>query len=132
MDAAAAACATIRPMSTTPSLDLLVLGGTVFLGRHVVEAALSRGHRVTVFNRGRRTVAWDGPVEALVGDRDGDTSALRGRRFDALVDCSGYRPSQIASVAESLGRDLPIGCSFRRSPSWPAFRRASGTTKRHR
>jgi 2'-hydroxyisoflavone reductase len=89
-------------------LKLLVLGGTVFLGRHVVEAALAAGHHVTVFNRGRRAIAWPGPVEALVGDRDGDTSALRGRRFDAVIDCSGYRPAQINSVAEALGPGLPF------------------------
>lgn len=89
-------------------LDLLVLGGTVFLGRHVVEAALAAGHRVTVFNRGRRSIEWPGPVEALVGDRDGDTSALRGRHFDAVIDCCGYRPAQIASVAGALGPALPF------------------------
>lgn len=88
--------------------NLLVLGGTVFLGRHVVEAAIAAGHRVTVFNRGRRAIEWPGPVEALVGDRDGDTSALRGRRFDAVIDCCGYRPAQITSVAEALGPALPF------------------------
>lgn len=92
----------------TDSPRLLVLGGTVFLGRHVVQAALSAGWQVTVFNRGRRSVAWPGPVEALVGDRDGDTSALRGRRFDAVVDCSGYRPAQVHAVAEALGPSLPF------------------------
>lgn len=89
------------------SLQLLVLGGTVFLGRHVVEAALAAGHRVTVFNRGRHAVDWPGPVESLVGDRDGNTSALHGRRFDAVIDCSGYRPAQIMSVADALGPALP-------------------------
>jgi len=88
-------------------MNLLVLGGTVFLGRHVVEAALAAGHRVSVFNRGRRAVAWPGAVEALVGDRDGDTSALRGRAFDAVIDCSGYRPAQITSAAASLEPHLP-------------------------
>jgi 2'-hydroxyisoflavone reductase len=88
-------------------MNLLVLGGTVFLGREVVRTALADGHRVTVFNRGRRTIEWPGPVSALVGDRDGDTSALRGQRFDAVIDCSGYRASQIASVAASLGEPLP-------------------------
>src|SRR5690349_13906668 len=93
--------------ATSTPLNLLVLGGTVFLGRHVVRAALAAGHQVTVFNRGRRSVDWPGPVQTLIGDRDGDTSALRGRRFDAVIDCSGYRPAQIASVAEALGPDLP-------------------------
>lgn len=94
-------------MPSLASLHLLVLGGTVFLGRHVVDAALAAGHRVTVFNRGRHAVTWSGPVEALVGDRDGDTSALRGRRFDAVIDCSGYKPAQVASVAEALGPERP-------------------------
>lgn len=88
-------------------MKLLVLGGTVFLGRHVVDMALAAGHRVTVFNRGRRAPHGSGAVEALVGDRDGDTSALTGRRFDAIVDCSGYRPAQLASVAAALPRPLP-------------------------
>jgi 2'-hydroxyisoflavone reductase len=90
------------------SLNLLVLGGTVFLGRHVVEAALAAGHRVTVFNRGRRAIAWPGNVQALVGDRDGDTSAMRGQAFDAVIDCSGYKPAQIASIADALGPELPF------------------------
>ena len=89
------------------AMNLLVLGGTVFLGREVVRAALAQGHRVTVFNRGRRTVEWPAPVTALVGDRDGDTTVLRGHAFDAVIDCSGYRPAQIASVAASLGDALP-------------------------
>lgn len=94
-------------MPPSTSFDLLVLGGTVFLGRHVVEAALAAGHRVTLFNRGSHAITWPGSVESLVGDRDGDTSALRGRRFDAVIDCSGYRSGQIDSVAASLGPDLP-------------------------
>ncbi len=94
-------------MPSPTSLDLLVLGGTVFLGRHVVESALAAGHRVTVFNRGRHATTWADPVGSLIGDRDGDTSALRDRRFDAVIDCSGYRPAQIASVAAALGPALP-------------------------
>jgi 2'-hydroxyisoflavone reductase len=90
------------------SMHLLVLGGTMFLGRHVVMTALAAGHRVTVFNRGRRTVGWPGPVEALVGDRDADASALRGRTFDAVIDCSAYRPSHVDIVARSLGMPLPF------------------------
>lgn len=82
---------------------LLVLGGTLFLGRHVVQAALAAGHRVTVFNRGRRVVDWSQPVQALVGDRDGDTQALRGLEVDAIIDCSGYRPAHITAVAQALG-----------------------------
>ena len=82
-------------------MHLLVLGGTRFLGRHVVDAALARGHRVTLFNRGTRAVAWPG-VETLVGDRDGGLGVLDGRRFDAVVDTSGYVPRLVGESARRL------------------------------
>jgi len=84
-------------------MRLLVLGGTVFLGRHIVTAALARGHDVTLFNRGRQNPDLFPEVEKLRGDRDGDLSALRGRPFDAVVDTSGYRPEQTRAMAETLG-----------------------------
>ena len=62
---------------------LLILGGTVFLGRHVVDAALATGCEVTLLNRGSREVSFAQPVEQLKGDRNGDLSALQGRQFDA-------------------------------------------------
>jgi 2'-hydroxyisoflavone reductase len=82
-------------------MHLLVLGGTLFLGRHVVEAALARDHRVTLFNRGTRPVAWAG-VEQLTGDRDGGLAVLDGRRFDAVVDTSGYVPRLVGASARRL------------------------------
>ncbi len=81
---------------------LLILGGTVFLGRHVVDAALAAGYEVTLFNRGSRAVHFTQPVEQLKGDRNGDLSALEGRRFDAVVDCSGYTAEQLQRSAEAL------------------------------
>lgn len=87
----------------TFDVKLLVLGGTVFLGRHVVEAALARGHGVTVFNRGRQNPHLFPEIEKLRGDRDGDLAALRGRTFDAVVDPSAYRPEQVHAVATTLG-----------------------------
>jgi 2'-hydroxyisoflavone reductase len=81
---------------------LLVLGGTVFLGRHVVEAALARGDEVTLLNRGRHGVELYPEAERLVGDRDGDLSALAGREWDAVVDTCGYFPRQIRASAEAL------------------------------
>jgi 2'-hydroxyisoflavone reductase len=87
---------------------LLVLGGTLFLGRHVVEAALARGHEVTIFNRGRTNPGLFPGVECLVGDRDGDLSALRGREWDAVVDPSGYVPRVVQQsvdlLAEAVGQ----------------------------
>jgi nucleoside-diphosphate-sugar epimerase len=85
----------------------LVLGGTVFLGRHIVEAALALGHQVTLFNRGRQNPELFPKVEKLRGDRDGDLASLRGRSFDAVIDTSAYAPDQVRAVAETLGK--PVG-----------------------
>ena len=81
---------------------LLILGGTVFVGRHMVDAALAAGCEVTLLNRGSRDLQFAQPVEQLRGDRDGDLSALQGRRFDAVVDCSGYTPAQLQRAADAL------------------------------
>ena len=84
-------------------MKLLVLGGTVFLGRHVVEAALASGHDVTIFTRGRHNPDLFPEVERLRGDREtGDLDALRGRRFDAIVDTSAYVPRIARESAELL------------------------------
>ncbi len=83
-------------------MKLLVLGGTAFLGRHIVEAALSRGHEVTLFNRGRSNPGLFAGVERLTGDRDGGLAPLRGRRWDAVVDTSGYVPRVVLQSAELL------------------------------
>jgi 2'-hydroxyisoflavone reductase len=84
-------------------LKILVLGGTVFLGRHLVGAALERGHEVAMFNRGRSNPELFPDVERLVGDRDGDLAALDRGVWDAVVDLSGFVPRQVRSVAERLG-----------------------------
>jgi 2'-hydroxyisoflavone reductase len=89
------------------SLDILFLGGTGFLGPHQVNHALARGHRVTVFNRGRKAGMFGDAVEQLVGDRDSKVnaglSALEGgRRWDVVVDNSGYVPRHVRDSAELL------------------------------
>jgi 2'-hydroxyisoflavone reductase len=83
-------------------MRLLILGGTAFLGRHLVDAALAQGHAVTLFNRGQRNPALFPEVEKLRGNRDGDLEALRGRRWDAVVDPSGYVPRLVRASAELL------------------------------
>jgi len=83
-------------------MRLLVLGGTVFLGRHLVEEALARGHELTLFNRGQTNPELFPEAERLQGDRDGDLSALGGRRWDAVVDTSGYVPRSVRASAELL------------------------------
>jgi 2'-hydroxyisoflavone reductase len=84
-------------------MRILVLGGTVFLGRHVVEIALARGHDVTLFNRGQTSPELFPGIEKLRGDRDGDLGALAGRSFDAVVDTSGYVPRVVRETIEALG-----------------------------
>jgi 2'-hydroxyisoflavone reductase len=81
---------------------ILILGGTVFLGRHLVDAALIQGHTVTLFNRGQRDPELFPDVEKLRGNRDGDLEALRGRRWDAVIDPSGYVPRVVRASAELL------------------------------
>jgi 2'-hydroxyisoflavone reductase len=83
-------------------MNLLVLGGRVFLGRHVVEAALEEGHEVTTFTRGRTNPGLHPEAEALVGDRDGALDALAGREWDGVVDTSGYVPRIVRQSAELL------------------------------
>lgn len=83
-------------------MKLLIIGGTVFLGRHLVEGALRRGHEVTTFTRGQHNPEAYPEVEKLRGDRDGDLGALEGRRWDAAIDTSGYFPRVVAQSAKLL------------------------------
>lgn len=79
-----------------------MLGGTQFLGRAVAEAALARGLELTLFNRGESNPGLFPEAEHLRGDRAGDLSALAGRRWDAVVDPSGYVPHLVRASAELL------------------------------
>jgi 2'-hydroxyisoflavone reductase len=83
-------------------MELLILGGTVFLGRHLVESAQARGHQVTLFNRGKTRPDLFPEVEKLRGDRDHDLDALLGRRWDAAIDTSGYVPRIVRTSTELL------------------------------
>lgn len=83
-------------------MELLILGGTRFLGRHLVEEALERGHRITLFNRGESNPGLFLEIEELRGDRGGDLSALRGRNWDAVIDTSGYLPREVGASAGLL------------------------------
>ena len=83
-------------------MDLLILGGTRFLGRHLGAAARARGHRLTLFHRGTHAGAPAPGVETIVGDRNRDLAKLQGRRWDAVVDSSGYHPQTVRRSAEAL------------------------------
>jgi len=83
-------------------VKLLVLGGTKFLGRHAVDAALAAGHEVTTFTRGQTNPELHPEIEHLHGDRDGSLDALAGRTWDGVVDTSGYVPRVVRQSAELL------------------------------
>jgi 2'-hydroxyisoflavone reductase len=83
-------------------MRLLILGGTKFLGRAIVEAALARDHDVTLFNRGQTNPELFPDVEKLRGDRDGDLSMLTGGSWDSVIDTSGFFPRIVRASAEAL------------------------------
>jgi 2'-hydroxyisoflavone reductase len=83
-------------------MNLLLLGGTRFVGLHITEAALARGHRVTLFNRGKTNPGLFPEAEKLRGDRESDLSALEGRRWDAMIDVNAYLPRHVRATAELL------------------------------
>src|SRR3954453_2222992 len=83
-------------------MRLLILGGTVFLGRHVATEALARGHDVTLFHRGRHGAELFPEAEHLLGDRGGDLTAPEGGRWDAAGDPSGYEPANVAASSALL------------------------------
>ncbi|CEG23758.1 hypothetical protein BN1080_02762 [Planococcus massiliensis] len=87
-------------------MNILILGGTRFMGRFLTEAALSSGHEVTLFNRGKANPDLFPEVEKLIGDRYGDLQALKGRRWDAVIDTSGYLPWSVQESAELLAKSV--------------------------
>jgi nucleoside-diphosphate-sugar epimerase len=101
---------------------LLVIGGTVFLGRAVVAEALTRGHAVTIFHRGVHNPDLFPEAEHLLGDRTRDLSALLGREWDAVIDTCGFEPEHVGAAAELLAERaghygfVSSGSAY---PDWP-------------
>jgi len=83
-------------------MKLLILGGTVFLGRALVEAALRQGHQLTLFNRGKTNPGLFPEVEKITGERDSDLLVLQDRRWDAVIDTCGYIPRLVRRSAVAL------------------------------
>jgi 2'-hydroxyisoflavone reductase len=84
------------------SLRILMLGGTGYIGPHMVSEFLRRGHQVSLFNRGRTNEDLFPDLETLLGDRDGGLDVLRRKSWDAVVDNSGYVPRHVADSARLL------------------------------
>jgi 2'-hydroxyisoflavone reductase len=83
-------------------LKLLLLGGSRFLGRALADAALTRGHELTFFNRGLTNPGLYPGVERLTGDREGELEELRERTWDAVIDTCGYLPRPVRASVEAL------------------------------
>lgn len=87
-------------------MQILIIGGTQFVGRAVCEAALARGHEVTLFHRGKTNPGLFGEkVQEILGDRKEDVSGLAGRHWDAVIDCVGYEPGTVAKTCEAVQTD---------------------------
>lgn len=87
-------------------MELLILGGTRFLGRHLMTAALARNHEVTLFNRGNHPTEAQTNVETIRGDRNNDLGKLGGRQWDAVIDTCGYLPRTVKAAAELLSGSI--------------------------
>ena len=83
-------------------MRLLILGGTRFLGHHLVTTALAHQHEVTLFNRGQHSSVAFPDVETIYGDRHHDLALLQGRQWDAVIDTCGYLPRSVRASAEVL------------------------------
>lgn len=84
------------------SLRILMLGGSRYIGPHFVQAAVARGHQVSVFNRGRTPCDLPEGVEHLIGDRTGDLQSIMGREWDAVIDLAAFVPGWVRRVGEAL------------------------------
>ncbi|MFQ3544668.1 NAD-dependent epimerase/dehydratase family protein [Halobacillus rhizosphaerae] len=93
-------------------MQLLIIGGTQFVGKSIVEHAIARDHQVTLFNRGRTNPSLFKSVEQIKGDRENieDLSQLKGRKWDAVIDTCGFTPQVVAQSAELLKDQVHLYC----------------------
>ena len=87
-------------------MKILIVGGTKFLGRHLVDSAIVRGHEVTLFNRGKTNPGLFPQMETILGDREHDIGKLGGRTWDAVIDVAGYFPRSVRLSAIVLERSV--------------------------
>jgi 2'-hydroxyisoflavone reductase len=87
-------------------MKILILGGTRFLGRHLVETGRARGHVITLFNRGRTNPGLYPEVETILGDRDGGLDPLKDRKWDCAIDTAGQLPRLVRASARLLAKTV--------------------------
>lgn len=83
-------------------MKVLILGGTKFLGRHLIDAALAKNHEVTIFHRGKHEAEKLENVEEIFGDRNSDLEKLENRTWDVVIDTCGYFPNSVNISVEAL------------------------------
>lgn len=88
-------------------MNILIIGGTQFVGKHITATALKNNHTVTLFNRGKTSTEKLDGVTYLTGDRDGNLDALKGKKFDAVIDVCGYVPRVVRQSCELLKDNVP-------------------------
>jgi 2'-hydroxyisoflavone reductase len=104
-------------------MKILILGGTKFLGRHLVDAALAAGHEVTLFNRGKTNPTIFPDVETVIGDREKDLDRLAGRQWAAVIDVAGYVPRIVRLSAEALKSSVKKYIFISSISVYPEFRK---------
>lgn len=82
--------------------SILIIGGTVFLGRHLVAAAKSAGLEITTFNRGTHALPEQSGLEHIKGDREKDLLLLKGRHWDVVIDTCGMEPASVQKSVDAL------------------------------
>jgi 2'-hydroxyisoflavone reductase len=114
-----------RMLGARAPLRILILGGTGFIGPHMVRRAVEGGHKVTLFNRGRSNADLFPNLETLTGDRDGKLDALKGRQWDVVIDNSGYVPRHVRDSVELLkpnvGRYVFVSTGSVYAPGHPQY-----------
>ncbi|MFI5357320.1 MAG: NAD-dependent epimerase/dehydratase family protein [Opitutales bacterium] len=110
-------------------MRILIVGGTVFVGRALTDAAMARGHAVTLLNRGKSAASLPVGVEHLAADRDADLRVLRDRSYDAVIDTCAYFPRQVrvllGALAEAPHYTLISSVSAYADPAQPGLHEAS-------
>src|SRR5690348_5199509 len=97
-------CADKMVSIASRSLRMLILGGTGYIGPHFVQAAVARGHQVSVFMRDKDRVELPPKVERLIGDRNTDLDSLKNRDWDAVFDLAAYVPFWVRTLGQLIGK----------------------------
>lgn len=108
-------------------MNILIIGGTVFLGRHLVAACRDAGHTITLFNRGNQQLEEHSDLEKIKGDRTSDLTLLSGRKWDAVIDTCGIDPETVQQSAQALSASTKCYVYISSISAFDNFRRGGMT-----